>query len=62
MLTYADVCMLTVQHHVLMLQTGWGGADVDRRAVGVGVGRVCGGGRQSVGSGLKLLVYEAFSY
>ena len=36
-----------------MLQTGWGVENVDRSTVGVGEG---GGGRQSVGSGLKLLV------
>ena len=42
-----------------MLQTGWGVENVDRRTVGVGEG---GGSRQSVGSGLKELVYEALNY
>jgi hypothetical protein len=43
----------------VMLQTGWGVENVDKRPVGVGEG---GRGRQSVGFGLKLLVYEALSY
>ena len=43
----------------MKLQTGWGVDNVDRRTVGVGE---CGGSRQSVGSGLQVLVYEALSY
>ncbi len=51
MLTYADVCMLTLQHHLLMLKVVGVGRTVRGALSEVGVGRVCGGGQEGVWRG-----------